>query len=432
MTKHAQIIKHIKNLKVGTKISVRQLAHELDVSEGTAYRAIKDAQLDGYVCTMPRIGTIRIEKKTDEAIEKLSFAEVVNIVEGSVLGGKSGLHKPLNKFLIGAMEVEAMKDYIEPESLLIVGNRKDAQILALKSGAAVLVTGGFGVDDDVVKLANYLEMPLLSSSYDTFTVATIINRAIYKLLVRKDVVRVRDAMVKKPEYLSISSTVRDWKRMRELTDHSKFPIVDENLKVLGVITNNDISSLDEDVPIKDIMSKNPIVVSGETPVAHAARLMVWEGIKLIPVIEDKKLVGVITRKDAIRALQHLSFQPQMGETIDGIVLRRFSMTKTEKGVKLRGKTDPVMLNSFGVTSGGALMTVMANAGFEAFRVKKRLETVPDSFTVYFSKPVQLEQDVEIEANIIDMGRKSGKAEINLMHDSNLVAKAIISVRVIDR
>ena len=185
------------------------------VSEGTAYRAIKDAQLAGYVYTMPRIGTIRIEKKTDEAIENLSFAEVVNIVEGSVLGGKSGLHKPLNKFLIGAMEVKEMNKYIEPESLLIVGNRKDAQILALKLGAAVLVTGGFDVDDEVVKLANDIDMPLLSSSYDTFTVATIINRALSKRLVRKDVVRVKDAMVKEPDYLGIDATVGDWRKCIE-------------------------------------------------------------------------------------------------------------------------------------------------------------------------------------------------------------------------
>lgn len=78
------------------------------------------------------------------------------------------------------------------------------------------------------------------------------------------------------------------------------------------------------------------------------------------------------------------------------------------------------------------MTIIANAGFEAFRAQKRLETVLDSFTVYFSKPVQLEQEIEIEAKIIDIGRKSGKAEINLMHEEKLVAKAIISVRVIDR
>lgn len=432
MTKHEQIINHIKNLKVGSRISVRQLAQELEVSEGTAYRAIKDAQLEGFVCTMPRIGTVRIEKKTDEAIEKLTFAEVVNIVEGSILGGRAGLHKPLNKFLIGAMEVKEMAEYIEPESLLIVGNRKDAQMLALKMGAAVLVTGGFDVDEEVVKLADRVNMPLISSSYDTFTVATCINRALYKLLVRKDVIRVKDAMVKDPDYLDMNATVGDWRRLLKLTHHSKFPVVDEEKRVVGIATTNDIAGLQDDILIKDVMSKNPIVVGRDTPVAHAAHVMVWEGIELIPVVEDKKLIGVITRQDAIKALQNLSFQPQIGETVDGIIMSRFSLSKTENGVRMKGKTGPIMLNPYGVASCGALMTVMTNAGFEAFRSQKRMETVLDSFTVYFSKPVELEEEIEVTADIIDMGRKSGKAEVNVYHRGKLVAKALISVKVIDR
>jgi predicted transcriptional regulator len=432
MTKHEQIINYIKNLKVGSRISVRQLAQELEVSEGTAYRAIKDAQLEGFVCTMPRIGTVRIEKKTDETIEKLTFAEVVNIVEGSILGGRTGLYKPLNKFLIGAMEVKEMVRYIEPESLLIVGNRKDAQMLALNMGAAVLVTGGFDVDEEVVKLADRVNMPVISSSYDTFTVATCINRALYKLLVRKDVIRVKDAMVKNPDYLEINATVGDWRRLLKLTHHSKFPVVDEEKKVVGIATTNDIAGLNDDILIKDVMSKNPIVVGRDTPVAHAAHVMVWEGIELIPVVEDKKLIGVITRQDAIKVLQNLSYQPQIGETVDGIIMSRFSLFKTENGVRLRGKTGPIMLNPYGVASCGALMTVMTNAGFEAFRSQKRMETVLDSFTVYFSKPVELEEEIEVTADIIDIGRKSGKAEINVYHRGKLVAKALISVKVIDR
>jgi len=432
MTKHSRIIEYIKNLKVGTKVSVRQLATQLNVSEGTAYRAIKDAQLAGYVCTMPRKGTIRVEKKTDEEIIRLSFAEVVNIVDGTVMGGKSGLYKPLSKFLIGAMEVKEMSKFIEPESLLIVGNRKDAQILALKLGAAVLVTGGFGVDDEVVELADKIEMPVISSSYDTFTVASIINRALYKRLVRKDVVRVKDAIVTNPDYLTLDSTVGDLRKLYVTTRHSKFPVVDKDMKVCGVVTSNDISNLNDDVLIRDVMTRDPIVLTKDAPIAHATRLMVWEDIKLIPVVENKKLIGILTKKDAIKAFQHLSFQPQIGETMEAIIMNRFSLSKIENGVRLKGKTDPIMLNPQGVASSGALMTLMANAGFEAFRVQKRLETVLDSFTVYFTKPVQLEQDIEVEAKIIDMGRKSGKAEITIVHEGKLVAKSIISVRVIDR
>src|SRR5690606_29196727 len=148
MTKHEQILAYIENLEVGEKISVRQIAKELNVSEGTAYRAIKDAENKGFVSTIERVGTIRIKNKQKENIEKLTFAEVVKIVDGQVLGGRAGLHKTLNKFVIGAMKLDAMMRYVDPGSLLIVGNRDQVHKIALQAGAAVLITGGFDAKEE--------------------------------------------------------------------------------------------------------------------------------------------------------------------------------------------------------------------------------------------------------------------------------------------
>src|SRR5699024_11847959 len=127
------IIRYIDKLPVGEKISVRQIARALKVSEGTAYRAIKDAENKGIVSTIERVGTIRIEQKKKENIEKLTFAEVINIVDGQVLGGADGLHKTLNKFVIGAMKLDAMMRYTAADSLLIVVNQIKAQELALSA-----------------------------------------------------------------------------------------------------------------------------------------------------------------------------------------------------------------------------------------------------------------------------------------------------------
>lgn len=135
MTKHEQIIEHISGLAVGSKISVRQIAKDLNVSEGTAYRAIKEAENNGIVSTIERVGTVRIEKKTRNSIDRLTFAEIVNIIDGQVLGGRSGLHKSLTKFAIGAMEVEEVSKYIGENTLLIVGNRIEVQKLALSKGS---------------------------------------------------------------------------------------------------------------------------------------------------------------------------------------------------------------------------------------------------------------------------------------------------------
>lgn len=62
-TKHEKILQYIESLPVGDKISVRQIAKEMSVSEGTAYRAIKEAETRRLVSTIERVGTIRIEKK---------------------------------------------------------------------------------------------------------------------------------------------------------------------------------------------------------------------------------------------------------------------------------------------------------------------------------------------------------------------------------
>lgn len=183
-TKHEQIIQYIETLPVGEKLSVRSIAKNMNMSEGTAYRAIKDAENTGLVSTIERVGTIRIERKSKDNIETLSFGQISNIIEGDVLGGRNGLDKTLSKFIIGAMQQDAMDRYVSPGSLMIVGNRNNIQKYALEKGAAVLITGGFDTDEDILKLADEVEMPILRTTYDTFTVATMINRAMTDQLIK--------------------------------------------------------------------------------------------------------------------------------------------------------------------------------------------------------------------------------------------------------
>ena len=66
-------------------------------------------------------------------------------------------------------------------------------------------------------------------------------------------------------------------------------------------------------------------------VAAAARMMVWEGIELLPVVDEgNKLQGIISRQDVLQALQMIQRQPQVGETIDDIVTNQFMTPKEAK------------------------------------------------------------------------------------------------------
>ncbi|HDX9578945.1 TPA: CBS domain-containing protein [Bacillus pseudomycoides] len=435
-TKHNQILDYINSLPIGHKISVRQIAKELGVSEGTAYRAIKDAENKGYVSTIERVGTIRIEQKKKENIEKLTFAEVVNIVDGQVLGGREGLHKTLNKFVIGAMKLEAMMRYTEAGNLLIIGNRTQAHQLALEEGAAVLITGGFDTEEHVKKLADELKLPIISSGYDTFTVATLINRAIYDQLIKKEIVLVEDILtpIEKTVCLQPNDTAERWHKYNVETMHGRYPIVDETNKVLGIVTSKDMIGIAKDTPIEKVMTKQPITVNGKMSVAAAARMMVWEGIELLPVVDGSNtLQGIISRQDVLQALQMIQRQPQVGETIDDIVTNQFMNQKEAKqDHAYHFSVTPQMTNSIGTLSYGVFTTIVTEATNRVLRALKKGDVIVESLTIYFVKPVQIDNIVSVHPKVLEIGRKFGKVEVEVRYESSVVGKALLMVQLIDR
>ncbi|MFJ7665641.1 DRTGG domain-containing protein [Lysinibacillus sp. NPDC097195] len=433
-TKHEKILQYIESLPVGDKISVRQIAKEMQVSEGTAYRAIKEAENRRLVSSIERVGTIRIEKKKKENIERLTFAEIVNIIDGQVLGGKTGLHKTLTKFVIGAMQLEDMMRYTDAGSLLIVGNRFKAHENALRAGAAVLITGGFDTTEDNKQLADSLDLPIISTSYDTFTVATMINRAIYDQLIKKDILFIEDIFVPMTEtaVLHNDETIHHFQKLNERTTHGAFPVVTANNKLVGMITVKDVIGREEDELIEKVMTKNPIAGSMKMSVASAGHRMIWEGIDLLPVVnDDNVLQGVISRQDVLKALQLAQRQPQHGETIDDLVKNEMKVLGDEE-LMVEFKVTPQMTNQYGAISYGAFTTLLAEVGSFALKRRKRGDAVAENMTIYFIKPVQMESTLTVKPRILDMSRKFVKMDFEVFNEQTLVGKAMMMFQLLER
>ncbi|WP_033541914.1 DRTGG domain-containing protein [Planococcus sp. CAU13] len=433
-TKHEQILHYIETLEVGEKISVRRIAKALQVSEGTAYRAIKEAENQRLVSTIERVGTIRIDRKKKENIERLTYAEIVNIVDGQVLGGRTGLHKSLTKFVIGAMQLEDMMRYTEAGNLLIVGNRSKAHEFALKAGAAVLVTGGFDASEAVKKLADEYELPVISTSYDTFTVATMINRAIYDQLIKKEILLIEDILIplENTHFLRQRDPIRRYRQLNEETAHGGFPVIDDAGRIVGILTSRDIIGFTDEDSVEKAMTKDPITVTLQTSVASAGHRMIWEGIDLLPVIDDQgKLCGIISRQDVLKAIQTAQRQPQQGETIDDIIKSQLQMKPHEK-LSLEFKVTPQMTNSYGSISYGAYTTILSEAAVSALKTKNRKDSVLENMTVYFLKPVQLDSVISIKPAILDISRKSAKVDIEIGFEGEIVGKALLTFQLLDR
>ncbi len=432
MTKHELLLRHIKDLEAGQRISVRRMSREMGVSEGTAYRAIKEAEAMGLVSTVPRVGTIRIQQEKKRDIQRLTYAEVLNIVEGSILGGRDGLHKTLNRFLIGAMELDSVERYIEPNSLLIVGDREEVQRLALSRQAAVLLTGGFDAKPAVREIADRMNMPLISSSYDTFTIATMINQAINERMIKKEIVCVEDVLVPEPYYLKHDQRVGDWLELSRSSGHSRFPVVDGQLRVVGMITGKDVAGEKPEVPLDRVMTRQPFTVGMKSSVASAAHLMIWQGIELLPVVEDRKLRGVVTRQDVIKALQLAQRQPQTQMTHSDILLSQFNRQQDGENTVLAGKVPTVAIDRTGTVSQGALMTLMVEAAGMAVRRHHFQDMVAEAASVLFLHPLPAEQQLVIRAVIVDMGRHIGKVDVTIWQKDILACKAMVSVQSLDQ
>lgn len=82
------------------------------------------------------------------------------------------------------------------------------------------------------------------------------------------------------------------------------PVV-ENNKLIGIITNSDLlrfilaeyPGLKKDIRVKNYMTDEVVTIDPETSLLECHRLMGTKRIRSLPVIEDGKLVGLVTRTD---------------------------------------------------------------------------------------------------------------------------------------
>ncbi len=83
-------------------------------------------------------------------------------------------------------------------------------------------------------------------------------------------------------------------------------IITEGESPVGIITEGDISrcvakSIDTKTRLRDLGKKNLVTVTPDERLEDAAKAMADAGVKKLPVIEDGKLVGIVTQTDIVNS-----------------------------------------------------------------------------------------------------------------------------------
>lgn len=111
---------------------------------------------------------------------------------------------------------------------------------------------------------------------------------------------VKDYMSKNVIYVNPDCTVEEIERMVVKYDIDGFPVV-ENDEITGFISILDVLLKEPKKEVRGLMSKDLITVDPETTIDHAARIMFRRGLSRLPVVDNKKIVGIISHADILRA-----------------------------------------------------------------------------------------------------------------------------------
>jgi acetoin utilization protein AcuB len=129
--------------------------------------------------------------------------------------------------------------------------------------------------------------------------------------------RIKDVMSKNPITIDSETLVLDAQKIMKENNIRRLPIVDKG-KLVGIVTQHDLleaspspatslsihelNYLLAKMKVKEVMKKNPITLTPDTPFEEALRIGQDKKIGSFPVVDKGKLVGIATESDIVRFL----------------------------------------------------------------------------------------------------------------------------------
>ena len=132
--------------------------------------------------------------------------------------------------------------------------------------------------------------------------------------------KIRDVMTSNPRTVSPNDTVQSAAQVMKAEDTGAVPVV-ENGRVLAMVTDRDIvvrvvaEGNAWTGPVRDIASTDVVTVSPDISTKEATDLMSARQIRRLPVVENDRLVGIVSLGDLAVKDRH---DHRVGETLERI------------------------------------------------------------------------------------------------------------------
>jgi predicted transcriptional regulator len=304
VSKQEKILDYIRRMSPGTTFSIRSLAAQLQISEGTAYKAIKAAESTGLVATKSKVGSVRIAGCTGG----IMASDLVQRLGLRVFCGENHLHFKPSRLMSACGSMEQIRKLLQecpPNSFCLCGDQPEIQTLALESGVHLLLTLGTIPSEAIVRLAQAKHLCILMSSQDASMLL-----ASYDCLVgdRKGPTQQGTDAVRNwmcvPQYLFYNDYITDWYRFhqKELSQTLVQPVVEQDLSICGSISVEQATSAQMSQKIAQVYRRGPYpcTVSEDSSMQDVMEKMLATGSSCAFVETEGKLSGIVNIGDILR------------------------------------------------------------------------------------------------------------------------------------
>lgn len=132
-----------------------------------------------------------------------------------------------------------------------------------------------------------------------------INEHLYLMI--QPAVTANDMMMSPVKTISPDTTLEEAGHLMYRYGHSGFPVVQDE-ELVGVVTRRDLEKGNHHglghAPVKAYMTTNLFTISPTTTEEEIQEIIIKHNIGRLPVVKDKKLVGIVTRTNIIESLHH--------------------------------------------------------------------------------------------------------------------------------
>lgn len=166
------------------------------------------------------------------SVAHTSLRNIVDTLSGEIVTGDPDKIFEKGKMLIAAANPDMMESMIDEGDLVILGNRYESQLCAIEMEAGCLIIcEGSKVSSTIIKMAKQHNCIIITTAFDTYTVARLLNQAIPVSFFMTQTALVK---FKLNDFVEDIQDVMANKRFRD------FPIEDEEGRYIGMISRRNI------------------------------------------------------------------------------------------------------------------------------------------------------------------------------------------------